>query len=97
MTEGLHERLVGNPQVLVTATGEHRGSVAVYPAGKRQAQLSGRRLRPHVLEPVQLVGASHETWADAGQEGGQRDRGFGKGLPLDPADLDRVGQPLQIE
>jgi hypothetical protein len=113
VTEGLHEGLVGDPEVLVAATGQHDGTLLVdrscqfsgepcladagFPRQEGDPPLAGDDLLPELVEPSELVIASHEDPPDVGEEGGHRNGGLGSCLPEHLNGGHRLRQTLQLE
>ena len=113
MAQGLHEGLLGDGQVLVAASGQHRRPRLVGPAGhlrrqpglahpglprqQEQAQLARPGVVPHRLEALEVGVAAHEDGADVGEQGRQRHGRDRQRLPHHLEGGHRVGQPLEDE
>ena len=96
MAQRLHERLIGHPEVLVAAAGQHRRPLVVRSPGQLGGQaglpdaglpgqegdppFTGRRLLSELAQPVELAVPPDEDLSDVGEEGRQRHRGNGKTL-----------------
>ena len=84
VAERFHEGLIGHAQVLVTAAGQHQGTVAVDASGQLGGQagladprlagqechppLARRRLLPEAGTALQLVVPAHEDPPGSGEE-----------------------------
>ena len=97
MAEGLHERLVGDTEILVAASGEECRPLFVDPPGefgrqpgfpdarftgeKSDPPLPRRRLLPQLAQPLQLLLSPDEDASDVGQQSRERDRRDRERLP----------------
>jgi hypothetical protein len=108
VAQSLQERLVGDAQILVAAAGQHDAALGVshlsefgrepglshsrLPGEQGHPELSGRRSLPQLLEPLQVVVASHEDPPNVGQEGRHRDGRLREWLPAHLTDGNRLGE-----
>ena len=113
LAQRLHERLVRHAEVLVAAAGQHRGSLVVHLPGQLGGQpglpdaglpgqegdpgFTGPRLLPQLGEPVELAVPADEDLSNVGEEGRERHRGLGGGLPVDLDCRERTRKSLELE